>query len=402
MEYPPFDYHFFMVSEQETLSAMLDKGETALTKANAKNDPNANPDKVSAFLKGQFISKLGTIYRNAKKGQMITECHQYLNRLFGPTIRYIYNCVRSNIGPEILILKGMTDEDVEQWFADYWQFSNVNLAPPTGTINADAARALHLNTYEDDYTGFDSTQNEEFLAFQCLLMNALQIPQYIIDLFIWHHTHLYSFLGEMNVMIPSGAMHTYDFNTLDSMAYFALKHRITPHLPLSMRDNYITVAAPSHPCDGHHYSPAAPGYTTTVALAFSGDDTLANEIVEVHPGFFKLPHSFSLQSSGTHTFIPHFVGKLHTPGGSFSDPTLLLAKLLYRIAKETISQSALSYASHCYQLHRNYYRCQSYLTSQEKLCHATNLAILRLLLKRYGYSLIGSHFQNNIRMSFSL
>ncbi|UQS94392.1 MAG: replicase [Corpardiv virus 2] len=306
MEYPPFDYHFFMVSEQETLSAMLDKGETALIKASAKNDPNTDPDKVSAFLKGQFISKLGTIYREAKKGQMITECHQYLNRLFGPTIRYIYNCVRSNLGPEILILKGMTDEDVEAWFATYWTFSDPYQKPTSGVINAETARQLKLNTYEDDYTGFDSTQNEEFLAFQCLIMDALQIPQYIIDLFAWHHTHLYSFLGEMNVMIPSGAMHTYDFNTLDSMAYFALKHRVTPHLPLSLRGDIITIANSVHPCDSPNLTAPAPGYTTTIALAFSGDDTLANEVIEVHPGFLQTTPQLFLTILGHTHHHPSF------------------------------------------------------------------------------------------------
>nr|QED42996.1 putative RdRp [Leucocoprinus gammaflexivirus C] len=400
VEFPPFDYSMFMNSEMETLGAMLDKGTIALIKASGKNDPSLDVDKVGAFLKGQFISKLGTIYRDAKKGQMITECCQYLNRLFGPMIRYIYNCISSNTGPEILILKSKTDEEVEEWFQTHWKWS---LSDPFAnpTTNLEEAKSWGFSTYEDDYTGFDSTQNEDFLAFQVLIMRSLQLPEYLIESFVWHHTHLFSFLGEMGVMIPSGAMHTYDFNTLDSMAFFALKHRLTPHLPLSQRLSPTTTAS-SHYLDHLHPSTSNSGFTTSIALAFSGDDTLANELVSVHPGFSRLPHAFRLQSTGAYTTVPHFVGKLHTPGGSFSDPTLLTGKILYKLSKDNLKTCVLAYASHCYTLHRNYQTVAPYLTHHEKVCHSFNLRILRRALRLYKLPLFGSFFVKTIAFCYRL
>nr|QED42960.1 putative RdRp [Leucocoprinus gammaflexivirus D] len=218
-----------------------------------------------------------------------------------------------------------------------------------------------------------------------MIMRALQIPETVVELFIWHMTHLFSFLGEMGVMIPSGAMHTYDFNTLDSMAFFALKHDITPHLPLSQRHHPSHGNPPPHPCSNYSDDkcPMTP-YTTTIALAFSGDDTLANQRVRVHPGFMKLPHSFALKSTGTHSFIPHFTGKLHTKNGSFPDPTLLTAKLLYKISKGSLPSCALSYAGHCFSLHRNLTNLFPHLSAYELMCHGTNVAILRYALAEYG------------------
>nr|UQS94332.1 MAG: replicase [Corparint virus 1] len=404
VEFPPYDYNMVMLSEMETLSSLLDKGTTALIKASFKNASDIEVDKVGVFLKGQFISKLGTIYRAAKKGQMITECCQYLNRLFGPGIRYIYNCISNNIGPEILILKNKTDEEVEAWFQEYWRWSPTPTQPTGSLIGPDTAEHLGLNTYEDDYTGFDATQNEDFLCFQVLIMQALHMPNDFIELFIWHHTHLFSFLGEMSVVIPSGAMHTYDFNTLDSMAFFALKHQVTPHQPLSQRSSESTSAIPHHPAD--EYSTTGEtrkrALTTSIALAFSGDDTLANEIIRVHPGFSRLPHKFALQSTGTHTFTPHFVGKLHTPGGSFSDPTILLAKILFQHSKAQLPKCALAYATHCYHLHRNYDKVTSYLNSDEMVHHGMNLRILRQALKTWGLPLSGSFFVKLIAQTYSL
>nr|QED43020.1 putative RdRp [Leucocoprinus gammaflexivirus G] len=400
VEYPPFDYSMYSFSEMETLGAMLDKGLSNLQKASSKNEATLDVDKVNVFLKGQFISKLGTIYRDAKKGQMITECCQYLNRLFGPMIRYIYNCISSNIGPEILILKSRTDEEVEAWFQKHWQWSSANpFAPPTPDFST--ASRSGFNTYEDDYTGFDSTQNEDFLTFQVLIMRSLQLPEYLIESFVWHHTHLFSFLGEMGVMIPSGAMHTYDFNTLDSMAFFALKHDLTPHVPLSQRTQLDETPIP-HALTNLHPSSRARQPTTTIALAFSGDDTLANELVQVHPGFHRLPHAFRLLSTGTYTAIPHFVGKLHTPKGSFSDPVLLSGKILYKLSKGSLRDCALSYASHCYALHRNYSNVVPYLTNHENHCHATNLRLLRHALRVYRLPLLGSFFVKTISFCYRL
>ncbi|QDO72745.1 replicase [Entoleuca gammaflexivirus 2] len=350
---PAFNQAVYEQCEEEDQAALLEKGPKCLINISYRNDPSLDPHKAETFLKSQDVTKLGTQFRDAKKGQMITGFAAAVNSRFGPLSRYLYRATRTSLPPEILLLNGVTLEEQERWFADHWDFSS--------------------GCYEDDYTGFDGTQNEDFLAYQTLYMRAFGVPEPLIEDYLSWVTHLSCMLGPLGIMIASGFKPTWFFNTIDSMAYQALKHSLTPH-------------------HGPH---------PRVARAFSGDDTLHNERVTVRPEFGKLPHQFLLVSTGAHTDMPHFCGTLNTPAGSFANPELLLLRCLYKLRVGRIFQSSLGYAEHCYRLQKNLETAIPHLTSRQIACHSLTLRLLRLVLRVQGFPLVGEfltkllpHFYN--------
>jgi hypothetical protein len=341
-EIPPFSEAVYEQCCEEDMAALLEKGPKSLASIAYRNCPSLDPHKAETFLKAQDITKLGTAFRKAKKGQMITGFCTAINARFGGLSRYLYRATRSSLPPEILLLNGVTLQQQEDWFLEHYDFNSPN--------------------YEDDYTGFDGTQNEDFLAAQVGYMRLLNLPEpLILDYTRWV-THLLCMLGPLGIIIASGFKPTWFFNTFDSMCYQALKHDLTPHRRPGVR---------------------------VVARSFSGDDTLHNELVRVRPEFAKLPHHFRLVSTGGHTSTPHFCGTLNTPAGSFADPELLLTRILYKLRAGKLPQCALGYSEHCYRLQRNYEQLTDHLSTRALACHSLSLRILRAQLRRSGIPFFG-------------
>ncbi|AVD68667.2 replicase [Entoleuca gammaflexivirus 1] len=350
----PFSEDMYERAVEESQAALTDKGIKSLKNISYRNDPSLDPAKAETFLKSQDITKLGTAFRQAKKGQMITGFITHVNTTFAPMARYLYSAFRTSLPPSILLLNGVTLDDQERWFNSHWDW-----AQPC---------------YEDDYTGFDGTQNEDFLAFQVLLMGWYGIPTNIIETYVLWVTHLRDALGECGVWIASGFIPTWLFNTADNMAFQALKHALTTHT----------------------WSPS------DVARSFSGDDSTHNELVTVRPLFARLEHQFKLVSTGTHSDIPHFCGTVNLPGASFCDPTLLLTRILFRLRRGNLASCALSYSEHCARLQSKYEECSWRLTERERYCHATSLRLLRLQLRISGIPLVGSFLTKLLSHNYNL
>jgi len=336
-EYPPWNETVYEQCVEEDYGAFMSKGEKTLLNISYRNDPYLDPAKAETFLKSQDVTKLNTAFRAAKKGQMITGFCALVNARFGPLSRYMYRAMRTSLPSEILLLNGVTLDDQENWFQENWDWSKP--------------------VYEDDYTGFDGTQNEDFLGFHVLLMRQFGVPEALIESYVEWVTHLLCMLGPLGIMIASGFKPTWFFNTVDSMSYQALKHNLTPH--------------------------RRPGIKP-VARAFSGDDTLHNELTVVRPSFTRLPHCFRLISTGSHTEMPHFCGTLNTPQGTFADPELMITRILYKLRTGRLGDSALGYAEHVYRLNRRFEENIQYLSGRQLACHALSVRILRTYLRLSG------------------
>jgi hypothetical protein len=352
-QYPSFNQALYELCYEEDQGALLEKGPKTLKNIAYRNCPSLDKHKAETFLKSQDITKLGTAFRDAKKGQMITGFCAAINSRFGPLSRYLYKATRSALPPEILLLNGVTLEEQEAWFARFWDWTRP--------------------CYEDDYTGFDGTQNEDFLAFQVLFMRALSVPESLISEYTEWVSHLFGLCGEMGIVIASGFKPTWFFNTIDSMAYQALKHQLTPHTP------------------GQR----------VVARAFSGDDTLHNERVLVRPSYSRLKHVFRLISTGLHTTLPHFCGTVNLPSGSFADPKLLLTRVLYRLRSGRLAECALGYAEHAYRFQRRLEEHQG-LPAEYLECHSLTIRILRAQLRLSGIPLIGTFLTKLLPHFFSI
>lgn len=352
-QYPAFNQQVYDAMQAEDAYRLAEKGPAALEKISYRNGAMLDQQMAEVFLKGQDITKLGTEYRDAKKGQMITSFGSHVNAQFGPLSRYVYSAIRTALPPEILLLNGVTLQDQEDWFQQHWDFK----AP----------------CYEDDYTGFDGTQNEEFLTFQVLVYQACGIPDSIIEDYVKWDTHITTAMGDLGVVIPSGLKQTWLNNTLDNMAFQALKHNLTPHTELKR-----------------------------VARAFSGDDSAHNELITIRHEFARLPHCFKLISTGSHTEIPHFCGTINLPCGTFADPRLLALRCLYRMRRGSLPTAALSYAESCSRLQRVLSSSLPYLTSQEVLAHSISFRLLRWQLLKNGLSLAASFFTGNLFHTFDL
>lgn len=339
-EYPSFSEQVWEECHDEDLDNLLDKGPKALKNISYRSDTSLEPGKAEIFLKGQQITKPGTAFREAKKGQMITGFQTLINARFGAMSRYVTKAMRKALPKNIMLLTGLSLDDQEGWFQKWWNWKK--------------------HCYEDDFVAFDGTQNEDFLAFQVMVMRALDLPTAVIEDYVNWVTHLHGMLGPMGVFIASGFKPTWIFNTLDNMAFQAVKHDLKPG--------------------------------RTVARAFSGDDSVHNERVIERAGYRDMKHSYRLKSKGVHTKYPTFCGTTNLPIGSFADPTLLLQRVLFRLRRGDLFASALSYAEHCSKLTAVLPMSMDYLNGKQLEHHTLTRRILRYHLEASGRSLIGTFF----------
>lgn len=99
--------------------------------------------------------------------------------------------MRTALPEHIFLLNGVTLDDQEAWYQKFWNWAK--------------------KCYEDDFIAFDGTQNEEFLGFHILIMQALGIPVAVIDNYVSWVTHLFGMLGEFGIFIASGFKPTWVF-----------------------------------------------------------------------------------------------------------------------------------------------------------------------------------------------
>jgi hypothetical protein len=345
----------------EDLAALTAKGLKALVNTSYRFEPSLDIQKAEVFLKAQDVTKLGSQFRQAKKGQMVTGFCAVVNARFGPMTRMLYAMLRMSMPPEILLLNGLTLDELENWFAAHWDFSRP--------------------AFDDDIEGFDGGQNEDFSHFQTLVAHFYSVPPPMWAEYQRFTAHILVLGKRSRFWIPSGLKPTWLFNTIDNMANQALKYDLTPHPP---------------------WTGCSAGRSRGVARGFSGDDATHNEVVVIRPQYLRLDHRFRLRSTGGQELVPHFCGVIASPAGIYADPKLLLLRVLYKLRAGKLPASILGYAEHCYRLHRNLELQARYLTTPELAAHAKTWRVLRKGLLRYGIPLTYGYFLKNVRHTFSL
>lgn len=151
---------------------------------------------------------------------------------------------------------------------------------------------------ENDYTKFDQSQKAEFVHFQIQLLEYLNIPKYLIKMFVELKLGYHDDKSLIDFMILTGAFYTYIFNTLDNMAFAATKYSIPLDTP----------------------------------QCYSGDDSVINAPVQPTAYFQEIERYFRLESKPAYSKRPMFCGYYFTSHGIIKDPILVYFRL--QLAKE--------------------------------------------------------------------
>lgn len=334
--YPPFSPILFETAATLAQQRFLDKGFKSLLNIKCRADPDWCDEMAELFMKGQSITKPGTIDKNAKMGQLVISFNTYSNFKFGPLAKYIRSIYDDMMPDNFFFLDGKTDTDLSNFVIRLWDFT--------------------VKSSEDDYTAFDSTQGGEFLNFDALFMQRLDIPQFMIDDYLNFMTSIYTWMGKMGYMMPTGCQFTLLFNSNRSAAYQCLKYKIPSSMP----------------------------------IALTGDDVACNGTPPYRPTWIYYQHLFKLVSKRNTSYNPTFCGWILTPAGCFKDPNLLLVRTMYQFSRNNLRNCIYNYASDLTPLHKNFELMMPHLTEDQIEDHYTTLQILQAEAQIMGINLEGS------------
>jgi hypothetical protein len=309
----------------------FDKGVKRLAQIADRASPDWVAEFAEVFMKGQAVTKPGTIDKDSKMGQLIISFNTEVNFRFGALAKYMARYVKDNSPPTVYSLDGNTDVDTTNFVQAHWSFDRLSS--------------------EDDYTAFDSTQGNEFKVFDALLMRHAGIPGHIIDDYLLYLGSVRTFLGLMGPMMASGFKFTLTFNTERSKAYQALKYFIPPKTPIMA----------------------------------TGDDVALNAVLPESPWWLAFGHRFRLVSKRVESRYPTFCGWILNPHAVFKLPNLLLHRTVYQMARGNINACMLNYAADITPLQNNLELIAEYLTEEELNDHYATATLLRGALREAGY-----------------
>lgn len=301
----------------------LSKGLKTLASICDRNDPTWHENFIHLFLKSQTVTKLGTIDRNAKKGQMIMCLCTMASARFGPLAEYITRKMQSVLPKNIFFLNGNTPQDLERF-----SYNNVKYG---------------VNFLEGDFEAYDQSQKEEFLVFDTWLMRALNIPNSIIDDYLKHMTGLYTYLGKLGIMMPTGCKFTLILNSMRTLAYLSLKYRLSAK-------NVIFV---------------------------SGDDSVISNNPLLNDIWPDISKHFKLVLKTETKEFPHFCGWKITPEGVLKDPEIVLARIINQIGRNNFKNCVLNYAAESNVLNSNFETMLAFLNEREIDIHFATQEILK-------------------------
>ncbi|CAG8810282.1 10936_t:CDS:1, partial [Racocetra fulgida] len=192
---------------------------------------------------------------NAKAGQTLASLHEFAIYMIGPVVRMVSHYLHLELkkmrehldndsplpGDRYLFILGTNDPNqMEAFVQSYWQ---------------------DTNCLANDYTKYDQSQNHEFLHFEDLLHQHLRIPNVLRDMYVWLKTNTQTFLKNLSVMRITGGAETYNYNTIENIAYTFLNFVISPEMP----------------------------------TMFSGDDSCICGVPKISTLFQEFGHEFALQ-----------------------------------------------------------------------------------------------------------
>nr|QIZ03225.1 RNA-dependent RNA polymerase [Pepino mosaic virus] len=316
-----FEEKTWEICAAEVKNTYLAKPMANLINAASRQSPDFDSNKISLFLKSQWVKKvekLGAI--KSKPGQTIAAFMQQTVMLYGTMARYLRK-MRQRFQPKhIFINCETTTDDLNKFVKDGWNFN----------------RTAQTN----DFTAFDQSQDGAMLQFEVMKAKFFNIPADVIEGYINIKLNAKIFLGTLSIMRLSGEGPTFDANTECSIAYTATRFHI---------DN-------------------------TVKQVYAGDDMALDGVVSEKKSFRKLQNLLKLTSK---TLYPkqvkgdyaEFCGWTFTPGGIIKNPLKMHASIMLQEAIGNLHTAARSYAidmKHSYQMGD---QLHDYLTPDEAEQH---------------------------------
>lgn len=366
---PGFDADMWDTCEQLSEGTYLAKGIKRLQNICERSDPSAIRQTIAElFMKSQSVTKIDSLLGKAKAAQLIYSfCTWHLAHM-GPAQHYMYAAWRSSLPEHILLLNGLTHDDYAAWVDKHWDFKEP--------------------CFTSDYTAFDASQREWALALDVQFMRRCHVPQKLIDEYLGWAVELETYLGALGVLIFSGFKFTWMFNTFNSMCYNALKYELPPQ---ANANSPFPFGNHTPPTELTKFQPISlPGAHT--AMTFSGDDTGLNLNPSIRPAFTRLGIGIELTCKEALSKYLMFCGQCSVPGSTFANPELMTARIIYRLAHDSLDSCLLSYAELAGQGIRAAIDSQEYLTETELSCVNFNYSLLKIALERKSLPLVGTHF----------
>jgi len=332
----PFDQTLWELCAKEDQETFLSKGVKRLIQIADRADPDWHITYAELFMKGQAVTKPGTIGRDAKKGQLIVSFSTELNYRFGTLAKYMSKMLKRSLPAWLFLLDGKTDSDMNEFVQGLWDFN--------------------VESSEDDYEGFDSTQGPEFQVFDAMVMRFFGVPEAEIEFYLWFVTVIHTFLGLMGPMMASGFKFTLIFNTLRSLAYQALKYTIPYGTP----------------------------------MAATGDDVALNAVVPYSSQWTVLERMFRLISKRQVSMNPTFCGWKFCAVSIYKLPSLIWHRTVYQMNRGNLPKCLLNYMADVTPLNANLELVSEHLTEKELEDHFATMDLLRAEAKATGMKVFGN------------
>nr|QNT12101.1 RNA-dependent RNA polymerase [Plantain virus X] len=327
----PFEERLWEISAAEVRNTYLSKAVGNLVNAAARQSPDFPVNRISLFLKSQWVKKvekLGAI--KVKPGQTIAAFMQETVMLYGTMARYLRK-MRQRYQPDnIFINCETTPEDLDRFIKTKWNFK----------------RPAHTN----DFTAFDQSQDGAMLQFEVIKAKFFNVPPEIIEGYIFIKLNAAIFLGTLGIMRLSGEGPTFDANTECSIAYNATRFHIQPD----------------------------------TAQVYAGDDMALDRISIEKATFHTLEKQLKLTSkplfpTQTKGDYAEFCGWVLTPDGLIKQPLKMHASIMLQKKIQNISQSARSYALDLRYAYKMGDTLQEHLTEDEANYHQESVRQMHLL-----------------------
>nr|AIL23132.1 polymerase protein [synthetic construct] len=316
-----FEPRTWEICAAEVKNTYLAKPMANLINAASRQSPDFDANKISLFLKSQWVKKvekLGAV--KSKPGQTIAAFMQQTVMLYGTMARYLRKMRQRFQTKHIFINCETTTDNLNQFVKQGWNFN----------------RTAQTN----DFTAFDQSQDGAMLQFEVMKAKFFNIPADIIEGYINIKLNAKIFLGTLSIMRLSGEGPTFDANTECSIAYTATRYYLD----------------------------------STVKQVYAGDDMALDGVVQEKPSFKKLQNKLKLTSK---TLFPkqvkgdyaEFCGWTFTPGGIIKNPLKMHASIMLQEAIGNLHTAARSYAidmKHSYQMGDELH---NYLTPDEAEQH---------------------------------
>nr|QVW10166.1 replicase protein [Cnidium virus X] len=204
----PFDQRLWDNCKAEVTNAYLAKPIANLMNGASRQDPDFDSNAISLFLKSQWVKKTEKLGSLIKPGQTIAAFMQETVMIYGTMARYMRRMREIYQPSNIFINCEKTPQDLDSFIHEHWSFNT----PAHG----------------NDFSAFDQSQDGAMLQFEVLKAKFHNIPEEIIEGYIYIKTHAKIFLGTIAIMRLSGEGPTFDANTECSIAYHHTRFHVHP------------------------------------------------------------------------------------------------------------------------------------------------------------------------------